>query len=85
VSILSPDPSKCPTLLEILAFPCIDLGIISPFISISGHDAPPHFCYLTRPASIVNLTKLRKAVWPEGDGKARLCCRRVKLVIRIRS
>jgi cell cycle serine/threonine-protein kinase CDC5/MSD2 len=68
MSILSPDPSKRPTLIEILAFPCIDLGIIPPFIPTSEHDAPPHFRYLTRPVSIVNLAKLKKAVWPGGDG-----------------
>jgi cell cycle serine/threonine-protein kinase CDC5/MSD2 len=68
MSILSPDPSKHPTLLEILAFPCIDLGIIPPFIPISAHDAAPHFRYLTCPVSIVNLAMLKKAVRPEGDG-----------------
>ncbi|KAJ8587600.1 hypothetical protein M405DRAFT_821382 [Rhizopogon salebrosus TDB-379] len=68
VSILSPDRSKRSTLLEILAFSCIDLGIIPPFILISAHDMPPHFRYLTRPVSIVNFAKLKKAVWLEGDG-----------------
>jgi cell cycle serine/threonine-protein kinase CDC5/MSD2 len=68
VYIPSPDRSKRSTLLEILAFSCIDLGIIPPFIPISAHDALPHFRYLTRPMSIVNSAKLKKAVWLEGDG-----------------
>lgn len=66
-SILTPDPSKRPTLLEILASPFIDLGIVPPFIPISAHDAPPDFRYLTRPMSVVNLAKLKKAAWLDDD------------------
>ncbi|OJA20238.1 hypothetical protein AZE42_02693 [Rhizopogon vesiculosus] len=66
-SILTPDPSKRPTLLEILASPFIDLGIIPPYIPASAHDAPPDFRYLTRPMSVVNLARLKKAAWLDDD------------------
>ncbi|KAG1823712.1 kinase-like domain-containing protein [Suillus subaureus] len=66
-SILTPDPSKRPTLLEILKSPFIELGIVPPFIPVSAHDAPPDFRYLTRPMSVVNLMKLKKAVWLDDD------------------
>lgn len=66
-AILTPDPSKRPTLLEILKSPFIDLGIVPPFIPVSAHDAPPDFRYLTRPMSVVNLMKLKKAVWLDDD------------------
>jgi cell cycle serine/threonine-protein kinase CDC5/MSD2 len=65
--ILSPDPSKHPTLLETLAFPHIEPDITPPFIPTSAHDVPPYFRYLTRPMSMVNLMKLKKAVWPGSD------------------
>ena len=60
-SILTPDPSQRPTLLEIIASPFIDYGIVPPFIPLSAHDAPPDFRYITRPMSIVNLAKIKKA------------------------
>ncbi|KAG1748400.1 kinase-like domain-containing protein [Suillus paluster] len=59
-SILTPDPSKRPSLLEILKSPFIDYGIVPPFIPVSAHDAPPDFRYLTRPMSL-------KAVWLDDD------------------
>ncbi|KAF9235534.1 kinase-like domain-containing protein [Melanogaster broomeanus] len=61
-SILTPNPNERPTLLEIIASPFIDYGIVPPFIPSSAQDAPPDFRYITRPMSIVNLAKLKKAV-----------------------
>lgn len=58
---MTPDPQKRPTLLEIIASPFIDLGIVPPFIPLAAHDSPPDFRYITRPMSIINLAKLKKA------------------------
>lgn len=66
-SILTPDPQKRPTLLEIIASPFIDLGVVPPFIPLSAHDAPPDFRYITRPMSIINLTKVKKAALLDND------------------
>ncbi|KAF8437935.1 kinase-like domain-containing protein [Boletus edulis BED1] len=66
-STLTPDPNQRPTLLEIIASPFIDYGIVPPFIPISAHDAPPDFRYITRPMSIVNLAKIKKAVLLNDD------------------
>ncbi|KIJ59921.1 hypothetical protein HYDPIDRAFT_177620 [Hydnomerulius pinastri MD-312] len=66
-SILTPDPQQRPTLLEIIASPFIDLGIVPPFIPLSAHDAPPDFRYITRPMSIVNLAKVKKAALLDDD------------------
>lgn len=66
-SILTPDPSQRPTLLEIIASPFIDYGIIPPFIPLSAHDGPPDFRYITRPMSIVNLAKIKKAALLDDD------------------
>lgn len=64
---MTPDPQKRPTLLEIIASPFIDLGIVPPFIPLSAHDAPPDFRYITRPMSIINLTKVKKAALLDND------------------
>ncbi|KAH0826735.1 hypothetical protein J3R83DRAFT_5140 [Lanmaoa asiatica] len=66
-SILTPDPNQRPTLLEIIASPFIDYGIVPAFIPLSAHDAPPDFRYITRPMSIVNLTKIKKAALLDDD------------------
>ncbi|KAF9225661.1 Pkinase-domain-containing protein [Gyrodon lividus] len=66
-SILTPDPNQRPTLLEIIASPFIDYGIIPPFIPLSAHDAPPDFRYITRPMSIINLAKVKKAALLDDD------------------
>lgn len=66
-AILTPDPQKRPTLPEIIASPFIDLGIVPQFIPLSAHDAPPDFRYITRPMSIINLAKLKKAAFLDDD------------------
>ncbi|KAL4072449.1 kinase-like domain-containing protein [Scleroderma yunnanense] len=66
-SILTPDPQKRPTLLEIIASSFIDLGVVPPFIPLSAHDAPPDFRYITRPMSIINLAKVKKAALLDND------------------
>ena len=66
-SILTPDPSQRPTLLEIIASPFIDYGIVPPFIPLSAHDAPPDFRYITRPMSNINLAKIKKAALLDDD------------------
>ena len=54
-------------LLEIIASPFIDYGIVPPFIPLSAHDAPPDFRYITRPMSIVNLAKIKKVALLDDD------------------
>ncbi|KIK98056.1 hypothetical protein PAXRUDRAFT_824285 [Paxillus rubicundulus Ve08.2h10] len=66
-SILTPDPNQRPTLLEIIASPFIDYGIVPPFIPLSAHDAPPDFRYITRPMSVVNLAKVKMAALLDDD------------------
>lgn len=66
-SILTPDPSQRPALPEIIGSPFIDYGIVPPFIPLSAHDAPPDFRYITRPMSIVNLAKIKKAALLDDD------------------
>ncbi|KAH7929999.1 Pkinase-domain-containing protein [Leucogyrophana mollusca] len=65
--ILTSDPQQRPTLLEIIASPFIDLGIIPGFIPLSAHDAAPDFRYITRAMSVVNLAKIKKAALLDDD------------------
>jgi len=66
-SILTPDPNQRPTLVEIIASPFIDYGVVPSFVPLSAHDAPPDFRYITRPMSIVNLAKIKKAALLDDD------------------
>ncbi|EIW78238.1 Pkinase-domain-containing protein [Coniophora puteana RWD-64-598 SS2] len=65
--ILTPDPSQRPTLLEIIASPFIEQGIIPGFIPMSALDTAPDFRYITRQMSAVNLARLKKSVLLDGE------------------
>ncbi|KAH7913089.1 kinase-like domain-containing protein [Hygrophoropsis aurantiaca] len=65
--ILTSNPQQRPTLLEIVGSSFIEFGIVPGFIPMSAHDVVPDFRYITRPMSVMNLAKIKKAAWLDDD------------------